>query len=447
MTTAALMCLFATSGTFIQVKVDPRVELITGMFRVAGAGEFNMSSADSPYSRRLDAWLTPHRNHPAIKMVDRLREQRQIGFDGVAWLAVHIDGINGPKLLPNRHAADWDNRWKPDELKRFLSLTKDFVRDSNFEKFLQSERAFYAKATVSLQNLLQKRPVGAWLENFFGQPPSEASYVIVGLLCGGGNYGVSFRDRNEVIVANPILGAANFDQAGFPIYGESDLGLILHELSHPYVNHVVARVPGISDLGKPLYDLSREALNANAYHGAEVTMFETFTRAAENIMLQRFAPDLARDNMVRHRAKGFLWQSDVTEALSATSKPGIPFAERVHRVVPVLKRLSNKPQVLLSRCPQVTNFVVTEPDESRVVDIHIEFDRPINKASRGLSISSSEYEVLKRTTFDDAGQSLTLTVKFKKPDVYTLQVNSNGSGYLGANGYPVRAARRRITIR
>lgn len=429
----------------IQVKVDPRVELLTAVFRLVGAGEYNMTSSESPYSKRLDAYLKPFQDHEFIVKSTEFREKHRIGFDAVPWLAVHIDGIKNPKMKPGAHVEDWDARWPKKEMGSYLKLLGKFAQDTKFEEFLRSEKGYITHATKSLQGLLDRKPIAKWLDDFFGAPPSASSYAIVGLLCGGGNYGASFRKSNEEVIATPILGAGEFDKDGYPVYGESSLGLVLHEFSHPYVNHVVAKFPDVDRYGETLFELTRRALNANAYHGGRTTMGETFTRAAENIMLRRWEPTLAEMNMLTHRSKGFLWQSDITDALELASRPGRSFKDRIPDVIPVLEKLAKDPQKLLQPCPTVVRFELLKADESGVSKVQIEFDQKMNNRGHGLNIEPREYEVVGQPRFDEASKTAEISFRLKKGVVYEFELNPSGGGYTSETGYPLQPIKKTAT--
>lgn len=436
------LCLAAQQA--IDVRIDPRIELLTCVYRLQGAMEFNLASSQSAYSKRVDAYFKASKDHPAIQMATKLRDESGIGFDSVPWLAVHMTDIRNPKLISGNHPDDWKRTWKRKDVDKFLPLLADFVRDSNFEAFLKSEESYYQQATRSMKDLLQRKPVGEWLKGFFGEAPNSRSYIIVGLLCGGGNYGVSFRHTDDSIDMTPVLGASEFDQSELPVYGDGDLGLILHEFSHPYINPVVAQHKNLLDIGKPLFSLTKKVLAVNAYGDVQSTMFETFTRAAENSMLQLHAPELVDSNMLEHRTQGFLWESDVADAFAEVSRLKIPISERILRVTPVLERLAKIPKLLLSRYPKIKTFTSTKPNSNGEITFHLEFDQPMNRNSRGLSLSPNSYEVTKKTAYAADGKSLEITIRFQKGVKYDLTFNNNGRGYSSVTGYPMQQVRKSV---
>ncbi|MHC4440703.1 MAG: DUF4932 domain-containing protein, partial [Planctomycetota bacterium] len=74
----------------ISIEVDPRVELIAIVFRLAGNPEFNDGTL-RPYAEAIERHFGDFDNHPVVKMATRLRETRLMSCDGPMSLAVHID--------------------------------------------------------------------------------------------------------------------------------------------------------------------------------------------------------------------------------------------------------------------------------------------------------------------------------------------------------------------
>ena len=92
-------CLFALMFTFgrpalpsppaLVPRVDPRVELLSIVFRLAGNSEYQMSPLKS-YTEDIDAYFAPYKDHPAVLIAKKLASERDVGFDAVMNLAVHL---------------------------------------------------------------------------------------------------------------------------------------------------------------------------------------------------------------------------------------------------------------------------------------------------------------------------------------------------------------------
>src|SRR5262245_59601325 len=87
---AALPQSAPTPQKAFEVHVDPRVELLTGLARLAGFREFTMESSDSPYARRFDAHFAPSREHAAVTELRRLRAKSGVSYDAIPSFAVHV---------------------------------------------------------------------------------------------------------------------------------------------------------------------------------------------------------------------------------------------------------------------------------------------------------------------------------------------------------------------
>ncbi|HDY87228.1 MAG TPA: DUF4932 domain-containing protein, partial [bacterium] len=85
----------------ITVGVDPRVELIGIVFRLAGSPEFNDGRIRS-YVKDVEQHFREFDGHPVVKMAARLRNTRQMSSDGPMSLSVYIDH----DLLPTRSSMN-----------------------------------------------------------------------------------------------------------------------------------------------------------------------------------------------------------------------------------------------------------------------------------------------------------------------------------------------------
>ena len=79
----------------------------------------------------------------------------------------------------------------------------------------------------------------AWFERFFGARPGATFDLYVGLLNGGGCYGVSVAYENGREEVCPVIGAGRFDDAGLPLFDEGIEQTVVHELCHTYTNTFV----------------------------------------------------------------------------------------------------------------------------------------------------------------------------------------------------------------
>jgi len=78
----------ATSTVAINISVDPRVELMSIIYRLAGKKEYHQPTVQGPYVHDVDKYFSPYKEHPVIKYVVKLPDR--CGFDKPMALAVHL---------------------------------------------------------------------------------------------------------------------------------------------------------------------------------------------------------------------------------------------------------------------------------------------------------------------------------------------------------------------
>src|SRR5678816_4139586 len=62
------------------VSVDPRVELLSLIFRLAGNPEYNRPRVDS-YSHDVETHFEAFRDHPVVALASQLRNTRGVSYD------------------------------------------------------------------------------------------------------------------------------------------------------------------------------------------------------------------------------------------------------------------------------------------------------------------------------------------------------------------------------
>ena len=70
----------ASAPPRLRVSVDPRVELMSLLFRLAGNYEYNQAKVVS-YTADVNKQFNPFRDHPTVQLARKLRTSRGIGYD------------------------------------------------------------------------------------------------------------------------------------------------------------------------------------------------------------------------------------------------------------------------------------------------------------------------------------------------------------------------------
>lgn len=304
----------------LRARVDPRIELMSIIFRLAGNPEYNMPCSSSPYAFDVDKHFGPFVHHAAVRKAQELRARRGIAFDAVTSIAVHVSDASEMRELvaidlpPTR----LDERWKPEEAREFLELVRQFVKDTDFANFFNAHRPLYTAASIRMNEVLRRYDIRRWLDAYFGVQPQANYGVIVGLLTGGGNYGMSvqYPDGREEIT--PVIGCAHFDEHGIPVIDDASwLPIIVHEFCHPYSNPLFQAQPEpFHAAGQALLDRHRDAMRSQAYGGWQAVICETLVRASVVRYLRaNHGEAVAREELENQEKRSFTWLGAVSERL------------------------------------------------------------------------------------------------------------------------------------
>lgn len=227
----------------LSVKIDPLVELISIIFRLAGSFEYNQGRVSS-YNDDISRHFKPVLDHPVIQMARNLRQTQGVSFDACMSFAIHLDDIES---LNERSPFDGENihldaRWRPEEAREFLKQVRDFKNESKFDEFITDHQDFYAIIEKRMRSFLDEHADLNWFEQFFGVKPTAPFTVIPALVNGGANYGPKFvaPDGSEHLYA--ILGTWLVDEEGVPDFDKRFLGTVVHEFNHSFVNHLVEKI-------------------------------------------------------------------------------------------------------------------------------------------------------------------------------------------------------------
>ncbi|HVJ81412.1 MAG TPA: DUF4932 domain-containing protein, partial [Planctomycetia bacterium] len=273
-----------SSAGEIAAVVDPRVEAMCIVFRLAGNPEYARTAPGSKYVAAALEHFEPFKKHAAVKLAAELRRKSGISFDAPMSLAVHLEDVASAKLrVPlDPWPATLDRRWTTKSAPEFAAALADFVRESDFDGFMKKHAPLQRASAERLHAALRRRPFLSWLDEFYGPKPKGGFVAIVGMMAGPNNYGVSAKLADGTHELSPVLGVASVDAAGLPVFGGGIDGLIIHEFSHAYVNPLVdANIEKLAAAGEKLFKLRERAFRQQAYGDARTVLYESLVRACE----------------------------------------------------------------------------------------------------------------------------------------------------------------------
>ena len=260
----------ATAGTAaapqVAVSVDPRVELMSIIFRLADRREYNMGRLPG-YVRDVDAQFGPFRDHPAVKYAAELRRS-SIGYDAPMSLAVHLKDATGLEQRAPFAARPGGlcPRWDPAEAAKMADLARDFAKASGFNDFYARHQPLYDTAVQRMQALLKSEMRMEWFGEFFG-PGKRADFrIVLGMLNGGNNYGPHFVNADGSEEVYSVLGVWQADKDGQAVFSAGIVPTIVHEFTHSYANPVVDQyAKELQRPGKKIYKEVKDVMGTQAY--------------------------------------------------------------------------------------------------------------------------------------------------------------------------------------
>ena len=420
----------------ITVKVDPRVELMSIIFRLAGHPEYNQPNSKSPYADDVEEHFGDFRKHAVIQTARELRATRGVSYDAVMGMAIHVQDVHELKpCIPfKRKPERLDARWKPAEADEFLQHARQFVEDTRFEEFFAQHKDLYEQTAARMSKKLRERAYLDWFNTFFGARPGAEFVVIPGMLNGGCSYGVGIRypDGNEKIC--PVIGVWQFDAKGIPIFDQGFVGTVVHELCHSYTNALVDKYADqLEPAGKKLYRRCQAIMQRQAYGNWKTLMYESMVRACVvRHFLAHDGKEAAKQEVRRQHDKGFKWTRKLANVLGQYERNRDDYST-LDAFMPQIVAFFNDYAAALKEetadAPRVSS--ITPANGATDVDpnlkaITIVFDRPMVDKNWSVVGGGPHFpEVAGDISYDKACKVLTIPVRLKPDWSYAFLLNSD----------------------
>jgi len=299
----------------ITIDVDPRVELIGIVFRLAGNYEYNRGRIRS-YVRDIERQFGDFDNHPAVTLAARLRSQRRMSCDGPMSLAVYIDRDFRPRKTFEQWPWGLDGRWKKQETAEFLEQLRQFAAETKFNEFFDAHGTLYEAGMRSCQAVMVQYDLETWLGEFFGVEELGDLRLVLGFLNGPSNYGPRFA-AGKTREKYAIIGMSLPDADGNPVFSPRKLETTAHEFCHSFANPVVEKhMEQLQPAGEKLYAAKAPAMKRIGYQSWRSLMYESAVRACVARHIRHsFEPVCLQDYLDAEAGYGFVWTGDLCSLL------------------------------------------------------------------------------------------------------------------------------------
>ena len=305
----------------LAVEVDGRVELLSVLFRLAGAPPYG--EAATPYALAADEHFGAVAGHPAVIKTRELVSERGISYEAPVELAVYLDSGLEPIRPLEPLPPGLDPRWEGVDLDRYLADVRDFSAASSFEEFEAAQAGYAADVESTLTSFLADRPVIDWFEDAFGHAGAEFT-VVPGLLSGSFSFAASAEQADGQTELAPILYLEAPDADGVPTPTELSFEFLVHELAHGWVDPVFdARVEEMRGSALPLFREVEELMRQQAYSSYPIMVNESVVRAlVVSFLRERAGEEPAERSLAEQEQLGFIWTAELAEAIEALREEG-----------------------------------------------------------------------------------------------------------------------------
>ncbi|NLW18176.1 MAG: DUF4932 domain-containing protein [Candidatus Cloacimonetes bacterium] len=335
----------------LTISVDPRLELLAVLQHLSGS---EMTYADSDgYAASIDAWFSAFKKHPALS---KLRALEDYGFtyDLPVSDFLRFDGV--PLGIQNRDCSGYAKKMNEDRLKTaseggslegFYAAVNDFVRESDFYGWFESQRQFFSETVSAADSLLCASPdMIAHIIDWYGYEHHSYNLAISPLL-GGGGYGPDLVDSQR---NSDLYCVTSFEKSKDPADTILHLAFMLfHELSHPYVNPLVDKYFWMVEDSSALFEPIKQKMEGQAYNSWWIAVVEHFVRGSELRLIQLYYPPEQRKFSTQSDInRGFIYMDTVYDALleyeQARRETGIRYDEYFPQLMQKFASLTQIPQ-------------------------------------------------------------------------------------------------------
>ncbi len=435
----------------IAVKVDPRLELLSTVFRLAGNNEYNQPNSRSPYSEDVRKHFSNFKDHAAIAAARKLREEHGVSFNAVASLAMHVRdwktlSLDGPK-------GEWmtrlDSRFTKESASAFLKVVQQFRTESGFDEFFAAHSKLFATVESRMSDLLARKLHSEWFTEFFGSNAGASFTVHPGLLLGGCNYGEGVRLVDAPEEITPCIGCWEYDDDGVPIFPDDVLSTIVHEFCHSYANPVIdAHFADLEKQGDSIFPSVATVMAQQAYATWKIVLYESLVRASVVRYLAKFEDAAAVEKeLAEQEQRGFTWVRDLSALLAQFEQQRAKYPNLgafAPRIAEFYADLATKTSAAAAAAPHVESISPPNGDTAvppTTTEIVIHFDREMTVGSYSVTGGGDAFPPVdkkRKLGFDASARVFTIPVTLAPDHDYEFGLNNaKFKGFASKGGVPL----------
>lgn len=328
----------------IELRVDPRIELLAAVQVAAGYGARTglITRCDFPYATMMKRWFGAWREHDAVRRFDAM-SRRGFSFDAPVATILHYGPP--PELAPIAEV--------PEDLVRraggraaldgFIDALRAFGEEAMLAEFLAEQAAAQDRFLAATRPRLASLDP-AVLERYFGER-RDGYVIILAPLFHPGGFGPSLRSREGGESIHAVVGPTGV------VEGEPDFGdverfryLVWHEFAHSFANPLIDAHAERLDACSALFEPMREAMRRQAYGTWRTCLYEHLVRAVTvRLAFRELGEEAGRRARAEEIGRGFDLLPAILEELEAWEagrREGESLGDAMPRIVARIEALA-----------------------------------------------------------------------------------------------------------
>ena len=432
--------------------VDPRVELMSIIFRLAGNNEYTQGRVPA-YNAAIDRHFARFGDHEAVRLARDLHKSDGVSFDAVMNMAVHVTDFESLAERVPFDRSDLESRWHGVKARKFLEAARKFVVDTDFAAFVKSQQPLYDLTNTRLRAFVAKNADLPWFDRFFG-PRAHARFIVVpGLVNGGPSYGANITLADGTVEIYAIPGVWKVDAEGMPDFDPEWTSTLVHEFAHSYVGPLIDTYASQLDAsGNRLFKALSAEMSRQAYGNGKTVLNESLVRAATaRYAFEHEGPEAAAREVTYERGNSFLWTGELLALLGkyAQDREHYPTLQSfMPQVVAFFDGAASHVDQMIrdydAGRPKIVSMTIAsgaKEVDPALKEIVIRFDRAMKTNRYAVARTSNvEQPKMGKVSFDETGRVFTIPVTLEPDKEYAFSLNWPGGGsFQSAEGILLKA--------
>jgi hypothetical protein len=444
--TIFILSLNLSFGQIKDVRVDERVELLSIIFNIAGAEEYNNLSLES-YQNDINLYFKKYKNHELIKQTKKLIKQYDVGYDRVIEYALYTE-IENNKLtfLKDVQDSKIDSILNVPEgvSKTYLGLLNDFYKTTNFNLFFKQHDRLYSTAIQNFDTILNNIDT-KWFNDFFSTNTNEDYNVILFFCNYGHNYGPKINVSDVYDKIYSVIGVWDIDSLLMPIYPKENTDILIHEFAHSFCNPIIDSLyENIANIANEFYKIEEPIMKEYAYSNPKIILYENLVRATVIMYLKSYncSENDIINNLLFETKKGFWLVKYFYELLLLYEKNRDNY-QSFNTFLPKIEEYINNISISDFKENSVKIKHASIKNNSKKIDANISeftiyFNKPMNAKTYGIAFNNIEQDLqnYRKPQWNSDCTSLTFYSYIFKPRKKYL-ISFSATDFIGANGEPM----------